>query len=385
MVVCHICLTNSYSEGKSYQENILSRYHVRMGHRVVLLAPAFAASGGHYRKTPCEHYLNADGVEVFRLSPVNGPFPNRRFARFPELRPILDAVSPDILFVHNPQFLDTGVVVDHMRRHPDCRLFVDSHSDFSNSATNWFTRDILHRQLWKHTARQLLPYTEKFYGVLPARVDFLTDVYGLPHEKCELLVMGAEDDLVEKAAASHARERIRKQYEIADDDFLIMTGGVFDRWKTQTLLLMEAVRDIRSERLRLILFGSFAPELQEQANRLIDGNRIRFIGWLRPEQTYDYMAAADLAVFPGRHSVFWEQVAGQGVPMLVKDWPGTHHIDVGGNVRFLTQDSEKEIRSELERLLEHPEEYKAMRKAAQENGMRVFSYRSIAERSIQTH
>ena len=271
----------------------------------------------------------------------------------------------------------------YVKRHPNCRLFVDSHSDFSNSATNWFSKTVLHRLLWKHTARKLLPCTEKFYGVLPARVDFLVDMYGLPREKCELLVMGAEDDLVEKARASHARERIREQYGIADDDFLIITGGVIDRWKTQTLLLMEAVRNIRDERLRLIVFGSFIPELREQAERLIDGDRVRFIGWLRPEQTYDYVEASDLAVFPGRHSVFWEQVAGQGVPMLVKDWPGTHHVDIGGNVRFLKEDSEEEIRGEIERLLSHPEEYEAMREAARENGMRVFSYRDIAERSIR--
>ena len=383
MTICHVFLTNSYTEGKSYQENILSKYHVMLGHRVVMLAAAYTMRGGKYRRLPAEHYLNADGVEVFRLTPRRFLFPDRRFNRFPELRAKLEAISPDILFVHNPQFLDAGVVAAYVKRHPNCRLFVDSHSDFSNSATNWISKTVLHRLLWKHTARKLLPCTEMFYGVLPARVDFLVDIYGLPREKCELLVMGAEDDLVEKARASHARERIRAQYGIAGDDFLIITGGVIDRWKTQTLLLMEAVRNIRDERLRLIVFGSFIPELREQAERLIDGDRIRFIGWLRPEQTYDYVEAADLAVFPGRHSVFWEQVAGQGVPMLVKDWPGTHHVDIGGNVRFLKEDSEEEIRGEIERLLSHPEEYEAMREAARENGMRVFSYRDIAERSIR--
>ena len=123
--------------------------------------------------------------------------------------------------------------------------------------------------------------------------------------------------------------------------------------------------------------------MEAEANKLIDGERVRYVGWLKSAQTYDYAAAADLFVFPGRHSVLWEQVAGQGVPMLVKDWPGTHHVDIGGNVRFLKEDSEEEIRGEIERLLSHPEEYEAMREAARGNGMRVFSYRNIAERSIR--
>ena len=383
MTICHVFLTNSYTEGESYQENILSKYHAMLGHRVVMLAAAYAKYGGQYRKIPTEHYLNADGVEVFRLTPRRSLLPDYRFNRFPELPSKLEAISPDILFVHNPQFLDTDVLAGYVKKHPGCTLFVDNHSDFSNSATNWFSRTILHGLIWKRKARQLLPYTEKFYGVLPARVDFLVDIYGLPREKCELLVMGADDDLVEKAVATNARERIRAKYGISGEDFLIMTGGVINRWKTQTLLLMQAVRDSRIEHLKLIVFGSFAPELEAEANKLIDGERVRYVGWLKSAQTYDYAAAADLFVFPGRHSVLWEQVAGQGVPMLVKDWPGTHHVDIGGNVRFLKEDSEEEIRGEIERLLSHPEEYEAMREAARGNGMRVFSYRNIAERSIR--
>ena len=68
--------------------------------------------------------------------------------------------------------------------------------------------------------------------------------------------------------------------------------------------------------------------------------------------------------------------------MLVKDWPGTHHVDVGGNVRFLTEDSAAEIRAVIEHLRSHPGEYEAMRQAARENGMR-FSCRNIAERAIR--
>lgn len=40
--------------------------------------------------------------------------------------------------------------------------------------------------------------------------------------------MGADDELVQKAAAPETRARIRSKYGIADDDFLIMTGGKID-------------------------------------------------------------------------------------------------------------------------------------------------------------
>lgn len=57
--------------------------------------------------------------------------------------------------------------------------------------------------------KKIEPYVKKFYGVLPARVDFLIDVYNLPKEKCELLVMGADDDLVKK----NEKPEIRKKFE----------------------------------------------------------------------------------------------------------------------------------------------------------------------------
>ena len=68
--------------------------------------------------------------------------------------------------------------------------------------------------------------------------------------------------------------------------------------------------------------------------------------------------------------------------MLVKDWPGTHHVDIGGNVRFLTKDSVEEIQEEIERLLDKPDEYKKMKVAAVSSGMKAFSYREIATHCI---
>ena len=155
----------------------------------------------------------------------------------------------------------------------------------------------------------------------------------------ELFVMGADDELVEKAAQAEVRDRIRKKYNILDDDFLVMTGGKIDAYKTQTILLLQAIRNIDNDKVKLVVFGSVSDELKDEVNSLVDGVKIQYIGWINTKDSYDLFASADLVVFPGRHSVYWEQVAGQGIPMIVKDWNGTHHIDLGGNVEFIKEDS----------------------------------------------
>lgn len=383
MKILHVCLACFYVDGYSYQENMLPKFHKKMGYEVEIIAStlSFDEHGNGCNIQPGA-YINEYGIRVTRL-PYRRGIPDRagKFLRiYDGFREALEKSAPDIIFIHGCQFCDIRVIARYAKKHRVV-IYADNHADFSNSATNWASKNILHRGLWKTCAQRIAPYTEKFYGVLPARVAFLTELYGLPKEKCGLLVMGADDELAERARTSGARKRIRGRYGIGEHDFLIVTGGKIDRWKTQTILLMQAVQRIRNPRVRLIVFGSAAPEMTERVQELADGDRIRYIGWIQSEETYNYFAAADLVVFPGRHSVLWEQAAGQGLPMLVRDWEGTRHIDLGGNVRFLTRDSAEEIREEIERLLADPEAYREMQKAA-EKGIREFSYGAISRRAI---
>lgn len=381
MKIVHICST--LTDGLSYQENLLTKYHKKLGFDVDVISSKWGYnSDGKLVYKDIPGAVNPDGVNVIRFEIKGKKSYYYKFKRLAGLQEALEKAAPDLLFVHGCQFLDIDRIVKYLQQHPSVTVYVDNHADFSNSATNWLSKNILHKVIWRSCAHQIEPYTRKFYGVLPARVDFLTDVYGLPKEKCELLVMGADDELVEKAKNSGARERIRERYGIADNDFLVVTGGKIDQWKTQTLLLMEAVRKIDRDNLKLLIFGSIAPELRPKVEQLVDRKKVWYVGWIQADESYDYLEAADLAVFPGRHSVLWEQAVGQGVPMMVKDWPGTHHVDLGGNVRFLTQDDAEEIRRELLYLLENPEVYQKMRSIAETEGMKAFSYREIARKSI---
>ena len=235
----------------------------------------------------------------------------------------------------------------------------------------------------KHCAHLIEPYTTKFYGVLPARVDFLRNIYKLPKEKVELLVMGADDEKVEEAKSLNLRNQIRKKYDIKPSDFLIVTGGKIDNAKKQTLLLMKAVKQIKTKHVKLIIFGSIINELKEEVNALVDGDRIQYIGWIKSEDSYKHFAAADLVVFPGRHSVFWEQVVGLGVPCIFKYWHGTTHVDVGDNCMFLHEESVEEMKEKIEILLNDEEIFRKLKDSAETKGVKQFSYLRIAEQSLR--
>lgn len=385
MKIVHLCLACFYPDNYSYQENILPKYHKKMGYDTEVIASleTFDKNGQatHLDKACC--YQNEYNIKVTRLDYKKPQKVFIKLKKYIGTFKMLEIAAPNILFIHGCQFMDMSVVIKYLKSHPNVTVYVDNHADFSNSATNWLSKNILHKKLWRHYAKKIEPYTTKFYGVLPARVDFLKNIYKLPTNKCELLVMGAEDEKVMAAKKTYVRYNIRSKHGIKDDDFLIISGGKIDQWKTQTLLLMEAVAKIDNPKVKLIIFGSITPNLKKQVNSLCINNKILYIGWISSNESYQYFSSAELVVFPGRHSVFWEQVAGLGIPMVCKYWDGTTHIDVGGNVEFIQNDTVDNISNILQKIINEPNKYKKMKEIAENLGMKKFSYKLIAATAVQ--
>lgn len=383
MKILHICVTGPYTDGFNYQENLLTKYQAKNGYEVHIIASEWRwGQDGKIAKCKEEkEYKNQDGVFIHRLKIKRKKDIFYRYKRFEYLGKTIEKIEPDIIFIHNLQFFDIDKVVRYAQTHR-VKLYADNHADYSNSARSKMAV-LFYKIIWRHMAQIIEPYTMRFYGVLPARVDFLKDIYKLPKEKCELLVMGADDEETERAGKKENRKNVRNSLEIKENDFLIVTGGKIDEWKTQTLLLMEAINKLNKQNIKLLIFGPVSDAIKGDFERLFNRMSMSYISWADTVAAYDYFAIADLVVFPGRHSVYWEQVAGQGIPMLCKYWDGTTHVDVGGNVEFLKEDSVDEIKSKIEELLNCPEKYNHMKTVAVEKGMETFSYRKIAERAIR--
>ncbi len=380
MRITHLCLGCFFPDGYTYQENMLPKYHKQLGHDVSVVASlqTFDEDGNvSYLEKACE-YRNEYDIPVRRLDYKKPLKFYRKMKRFVGTYEAVEETKPDVLFIHGCQFLDMDVIVRYAKKHPSVKIFVDNHADFSNSARGWFSLNILHKIVWRHCARIIEPYTSKFFGVLPARVDFLKNIYHIPENKTELLVMGSEDDKVEASLEPGRKAESRKNFGLTENDFVIVFGGKVDKAKTQVLLLMDAVNSINDSSVKLAVFGSIIPEMKDILMSKC-GERVQYIGWATPQQSYDYFSMADIVCFPGRHSVYWEQVAGMGIPLIVRKWEGTTHIDVGGNAVFLTEDSAEEIQRSILEVKDHYEEYKTRAM----NGRKQFMYSTIAERSLQ--
>lgn len=384
MRVIHVCLSGPVTDGWNYQENLLTKYQSKDGHNVTIITSRWIwGNDGKLTMDDRDEYIDSEGVHIIRL-PMKGKedFSNK-FKKFPSLYDILEKSRPEILFIHGLAYMDFIVLAKYLKKNRNVVAYVDNHGDFSNSGTNLFSKYILQKGMWRFRAQKIVPYVKKFYGVLPARVDFLSDVYKIPKEKCELLVMGADDDLVEVANDPLVREHIRNQFGVKSTDFLVMTGGKINKYRPETLDLMEAISTSCIKNLKLLVFGAVSEDLRERFDELCRSPSIIYAGWVNSAETYGFISASDLMVFPGLHSVMWEQAVAQGKPCVFRKITGYDHVNLGENAEFIEDVTPEGLQKVILEIASDKNKYLRMKQCAQEKGMKFFSYKEIARRSIQ--
>lgn len=384
MKILHVCLSNFYIDNYGYQENILPKMHKLQGHEVAILASTetFIENSKLGYVEPSS-YITEYGVPLTRI-PYIKKIPHgvaKKIRVYNGVKKTLYSFKPDILFIHGGQFVSIIEIVNYVKKHPHVKIYIDNHADYINSGTNWVSRKILHGIIYKWAIKIVEPYTRKFYGVLPVRVDFLKEVYNTPSYKTELLVLGIDDSNIDFDNKHNIRNEIRQWLKISDNDFVVISGGKIDRRKNIHLLL-QAVSEIGVKNIKLITFGTPNEEMKQEFEKLSSSDSIINLGWISPEQANNYFFAADIACFPGTHSVLWEQAVGLGLPAIFKRWEGIGHIDLDGNCIMLDDVSVDTIKKSILDVYNNRGLFDSMQESAKE-GMKIFSYYDIAKRAIE--
>jgi 1,2-diacylglycerol 3-alpha-glucosyltransferase len=383
MKILHCCLACFYIDNYGYQENLLPKQHKIDGHEVEILASTETYLD--HKKigyTKPQEYISESGIPVQRLA-YRKFFPNfvmRKLRLYKGLYKALNKFSPEIIFIHDCQFLDIKQFVKYAKRNSKVKIFVDCHTDFNNSGTNWLSKYILHGFVYRYCAKAIEPYTRKFFGVLPCRCDFLSDIYGISKGKIDLLVLGAEDAKIHVDQRDKIRERLCKELNIDKNNFILVTGGKLDKSKN-IIALLDALKTLGNENVKLIIFGSLDDDIKYSVKHRLDDPNVKYIGWIKADEPYDYFTIADLGIFPGLHSVLWEQAIACALPCVFRDIEGIHHVDLGGNCMFLKEGDAEEIVDVLKKIIENPEIYAEMKKSAF-SGANNFLYSKIAKKAI---
>ena len=367
-------------DGSSYQENILTKYHVKMGNIVTIIASldSYGSNGEEIILDGPRTYMDDNGMKIIRLAYVS-PFIYGHFLmKFKGLYSKLEEEQPDIIFSHNLQFGDTGIVAKYLKKHPYVKLYADNHGDYINSARNWISRVIKHQIIWKHYVKKLEPFLTKVYGVTPMRCRFLREIYHIKPELIDFLPLGVDDDEI-PANRNEIKTKIRKELGLKSGEILMMTGGKIEPRKN-TNYLNDAINLLKNRNLHLVVCGTFTSDVSSLEEKMKVNKNIHLLGWCDAKRVMEVMVASDFVCFPGTHSTLWEQAVGLGLPAIFKKWNEIDQVNVNGNCIFVKGDNVNEIARAINLLCSN-ESYQHYKKLS-EDASTSFLYSDIAKKSI---
>ncbi len=381
MKIVHIAPTSPYNEGWSYQDNLLPTFQKQLGHDVTIIITNIENSSEGKRSVQCSKYTNADGVHVIRKKPIPlNPFIKAQVTSKLDVYSDLCEIRPDFIFFHGVGNRTILQAVKYKRMmNPACVIVQDNHNDENNYNIDFNSlKGRALKAYFRYLYLKSKKYISRVYGVTPRRRDFAVNIYGVDIEKCDVLVMGADDRVISRLKEQNIRQIIRQSYGIKDDDFLVVTGGKIDQLK-KIHILMEAVN--RLGNIKLLVFGSVADDIKDEFGSQLSDN-VKAIGWIPSEKVYEFFMAADLVCFPGLHSVFWEQACACKVPCLFRKLNGFQHVDCGGNAEFV-EDINVDGLCNVIRAITKPERYEKMKTAALSERTDIFLYSNIAKKSLE--
>lgn len=142
---------------------------------------------------------------------------------------------------------------------------------------------------------------------------------------------------------------------------------------------MEVVNELSNiYNIKLFVYGAVDNELFHKFGNQLTSN-VKFLGWLSRQEIYELTLSADLAVFPGVHSVLWEETVGLGIPCMFKCLVGFEHLNHSNNCIFIDSTDKYTINNEIKRLLESHNQLSIMKKNAARASRDKFKYSKIVD------
>jgi glycosyltransferase involved in cell wall biosynthesis len=303
MKILHLMLSNFYIDNYNYQENLLSRQNKLDGHDVLIIASTETYVDNINRgfQQPGT-YINEAGIRVIRIPyfKIVNQFISNKLRVFSNVNKLITQFQPDIIFCHGIMTYEIRTIVNYRDRNPQVKLFLDSHEDFNNSATTFWSKNLLHRFYYKPLILCTLKPTDKILCVNFESILFLERLYKIPRDRLVLYPLGGV--ILAENIRAERRKKVRKSLGIADSDILIIHCGKMTKDK-RTEEVVKAFCSVPNKNLRLILIGSLTKEVEETIVKYLKSDdRVLFLGWKNPEDLADFLIAGDLYVQPGSQS-----------------------------------------------------------------------------------
>ncbi len=377
MKILHCCLSCFYIDNYSYQENLLPIINMKHGHEVSIIASTetFTREGKLGYVSPAE-YNSAEGIKITRV-PYRKILPGvvmKKIRSYKGVYSLISSFSPDIIMFHGIPAYELITVVKYIKEHPNVKLYVDSHEDFNNSATNFVSKFLLHELFYRKVIKRCLPYINKIFYITAETKEFISKEYRIPENMMEFYPLGGEIILADERL--EWRRKIRKELGIDDATIVLMHSGKLDVLK-RTDVIIEGLNKVQSDKVLLLIAGTVPPE-NARLKQIINGSKkTKWLGWLNAEELRHYLCASDIYIQPGGQSATAQNAMCCGLPVML--YPHKSYVALCRENVMWVKD-EADIYKAISELLEKPHLLRKLGDASVQLAESVLDYNVLASK-----
>jgi glycosyltransferase involved in cell wall biosynthesis len=307
-----------------YQLNILSKFMAKEGYEVIIVtsepdqkrySKMISFFGSIDFKEEDDNFTKNYGVKIIRL-PIKYVIANRVvFGN--ELFKTINSLEPDILYIHGNDSLTAMRFIMKMHKLPYPIVF-DSHM-VEMGSHNRFNK--VFRKVYRKFFTPRIVRQNKIV-IRTQDSDYVYKCLGIPLTQSPWISVGSDTLLFYPDEQVYTRKR--KEYEISENDFLVLYTGKLDKYKGAILLAEAFKKKIKTnngKNIVLMTVGSFIDEEGEKAKKIFSEseNRILNIGTQRYLNLAQFYQMADLVVFPKQCSLSFYDAQACKIPIICED------------------------------------------------------------------
>lgn len=379
MNVVHIYLTGPFSVGMTYQDNLITKSHAKLGYNTTLITSCYAFEGQNIVAVPpCDVILDTNlrliRVGYFRF--LNG-FITDKLRYSSKIKHLLHDLKPDIIMLHGFQTLSIVQVCEYKRKNKHVKLVIDSHSELFNSARSFFSRYVLHGFLYKRFVKKGLKYADRIYAINEGAKYFLISVYNVNEKVIDILPLGGE--LLSDDVYYNERNNLRRKYGIEASDVVFVHSGKLDYAK-KTKPLLKAFHMIKNKNVKLFIIGTAPKDIEDTIVEFEKKDkRIHYLGWKTGDELNSFFCAADVYIQPGVPSASLQNAACRRTAIMT--FPHEDYVELfGDNCIYISKGTDVVKQAEL--LCNDSDYLESMKTKSYGVAVEKLDYDRIAERVV---
>lgn len=373
MKIVHIC--QYFQEEMSYQENLLPKFQANQGHEVIVIVSdrEYKFNNNINRRIVGCKEIRQHNYKVIRL-PIYLESINK-FVIFKQLGDKLNELKPDLIYHHGLTAPSIFTCINYKKKNK-CFLKVDCHSDINNSM-HGFRGEIYHKVFWRQILKRIQRYFDGIDYIAPSCLDFLKNIYKLDDELYNFTILGGDSSFI-KESLEH-RQNIRKNYNIQEDEIVLIHCGKMDMHKRTKELLM-TFNQLRNPKIRLMIIGSIDKNYEKNISCYLEDSRIIFVGWKNSYEMLKHFCSGDILVQPGSLSAVFQNAMCCGIPVILDKTSMGEYLTNNDSGILVDGKSIESIKEGILKFIKNPNYYK---KNCIEYAIPKLKYEEIAKKSLK--